>query len=454
MSGELIPMQAALPALAPAREIANPRSDIRKGLIIAAIFFVGFLGWAALAQLDAAAIGSGALTVSGQRQAVQHRDGGVVGTITVKEGQAVTQGQILLQIAAPEVKAQERALTSQAIRLLALRARLESEQSGARTFRTPPEFASLAPEDQTEAMRILQLQYSERSARSATLAAQAGMAQARSSQSGAAGQGFGSQAVSTQEQIKLIDQQIEAYRPLAEKGFVSQTRMRELERMRAAAAGQGGQYSAQVGQSRAAVRENQLQGTETKQGFRARIGSDLREVEIQLGDVLPKLAAAREQVARTNVRAPVAGTVVGLSIFTAGGVVAPGQKLMDIVPNNQPMVIEARFSPTDADDLRIGQDAELRFSGIKDRGAGPLIGKVTRFSADSFTDEKTGMTFYTGQIVVDRKELERLQAAHGPSLQLRAGLPVDVMVRLRPRSALSYLIEPLTDQFWGSLSEQ
>lgn len=454
MSGELVPLQQALPALSPAREIANPRSEIRKGAIIAALFFVAFLGWAAFAPLDAAAIGSGALSVSGQRQAVQHRDGGVVGSMAVKEGQTVSQGQILLRIAAPEVQAQERALTSQAIRLLALRARLESEQSGARLIRTPPEFATFAPDDQAEAMRILQLQYSERNARSATLAAQAGMAQARSSQSGAAGQGFGSQAVSTQEQIKLIDQQIEAYRPLAEKGFVSQTRMRELERMRAAAAGQGGQYSAQVGQSRAAAQENRLQGTETKQSFRARIGSDLRDVEIQLGDVLPKLAAAREQVARTDIRAPVAGTVVGLSIFTAGGVVAPGQKLMDIVPDNQPLVVAARFSPQDADDLRIGQEAELRFSGIKDRGAGPLVGKVSRFSADSFTDEATGMTFYTGEIVVDRDQLARLQAAHGGQLQLRAGLPVDVMVRLRPRSALSYLLEPLTDQFWGSMREQ
>ena len=454
MKGEVLPFEVDLPALAPARSITSPKRDIRQGAIIAAVFFVGFLGWAALAPLDAAAIGIGALSVSGQRQTVQHRDGGVVGEIDVKEGQQVKQGQLLLRIAAPEVRAQERALTSQAIRLLALRSRLEAEQSGTRVFRTPPEFEMLAAEDRVEAMRVLQLQYSERSARAATLAAQGGIAQSRAVQSGASGRGYGSQAVSSDEQIRLIDEQIKLYQPLAEKGFVSQTRMRELERMRASVAGQSGQYAAMVDQSRASASENRLQGTATREGFREKVGSDLRDVEIQLGDVLPKLAAAREQVARTDVRAPVAGTVVGLSIFTRGGVVAPGQKLLDIVPTDQPLVIAAKFSPQDADDLRIGQAAEVRFSGIKDRTEGPVLGRLTRFSADSFTDEKTGMVYYTGEVVVPRDQMARLHGAHGTQLQLRAGLPVDVMIRLRPRSALTYLLEPLTDQFWGSGHEQ
>ncbi len=450
MSGAVIPMEQALPALTPARMLANPKKDIRQGLIVAAVFFVAFLGWAALAPLDAAAIGMGQLSVSGQRQSVQHRDGGVVGEIKVKEGQQVTQGQLLLTIAAPEVKAQERALTSQALRLLALRSRLEAEQGGSRTLRVPAEFATMGAEDQAEGLRILRLQYVERDARARTLAARSGISGSRAAQSGAAGQGYNSQAGSAEEQLKLIDEQIALYKPLAEKGFVAQTRMRELERLRASIAGQGGQYSAMVDQSRAAAGESRLQGVETRGAFIEQVGTDLREAEIQLGDVLPKLAAAREQVTRNDVRAPAAGTVVGLSIFTPGGVVGPGQKLMDIVPGDQPLVIQARFSPQDADDLLIGQSAELRFSGIKDRTEKPVYGKLTRVSADSFTDEQTGMVYFTGEVTVERAELDRLQRAHGGTLQLRAGLPVDVMVRLRPRSALSYLLSPLADQFWSS----
>ncbi len=454
MSGAIVPVEVASPALISARTLANPRKDIRQGLIVGALFFIGFLGWAALAPLDAAAIGVGQLSVAGQRQAVQHRDGGVVGEIKVKEGEKVKQGQLLLRIAAPEVQAQERAFTSQVIRLLALRSRLEAEQSGARTLKVPAEFAMLSPEDQAEGLRVLRLQYGERDARAATLAARSGMAAQRANQSSAAGQGYGSQAGSTEDQLKLIDQQIELYKPLAEKGFVSQTRMRELERLRASIAGQGGQYSAMVDQSRASANENRLQGIETRGAFRERVGADLRETEIQLGELLPKLAAAREQLARTEVRAPATGTVVGLSIFTPGGVVSAGQRLMDVVPENQPLVIQAKFSPQDGDDLRIGQAAELRFAGIKDRTDKPVYGKLVRFSADSFTDEQTGMVYYTGEVEVDRAELDRLQRAHGGQLQLRAGLPVDVMIRLRPRSALSYLVSPLADQFWSSGREQ
>lgn len=432
-------------------EIAEPRSDIRRAGIVAALFFLVFLGWAAIARLDAAAIAPGTLTVSGQRQAVQHRDGGVVGTIAVKDGQKVAKGQLLLRISAPEVQAQERALTSQAIRLLAVRARLEAEQAG-RSIATPVEFAMLADADRAEAMRVLALQGTERGARAATLAARSGALSARVGQSGSQGQGYGSMADASAAQIRLLDEQIEQYRPLAEKGFISETKMRELERARAALEGQRAQYTALVAQSRGAAAESGLQRVEAGQSFREQIGADLRAVEIQLAEVLPKLTAAREQVARTEVRAPASGTVVGLSVFTPGGVVAPGQRLMDIVPDNQPLVVTAKFSPQDADDLRVGQAAEVRFSGIKDRSVGALYGKLTRFSADAFVDERTGAEYFTGEVEVPRKELERLKAQDA-ALQLRAGLPAQIYVTLRRRTALQYLLEPLFDQFWGAMSE-
>lgn len=432
--------------------LADPRRDIRRGIVFGALFFVGFLGWASFAKLDAAAYAPGMLAVSGQRQAVQYRDGGVVGVIAVREGQPVAKGQVLVRIAAPEIQAQERALTSQAIRLLALRARLEAEQSGAARIVAPPEYAMLSPADRTDALRVLALQADERAARGATLAAQSGALQQRVGQSGAQGQGFGSQAQSSAEQIRLLDQQIAQYRPLAEKGYISQTRMRELDRMRAALEGQRAQYSAMVVQSRGAGRESELERLQATQGFREKLGADLRAVEIELGEVLPKLVAAREQVARTEVRAPAAGTVVGLSVFTPGGVVAPGQKLMDIVPTSQPMVIQARFAPQDADDLRVGQQAEVKFSGVRDRAVKPLFGKLTRVSADSFVDEQSGVAYFTGEVVVPRSELERLKAVDS-RFELRAGLPVEVLVTLRQRTALEYLLEPLFSQFWGSLHE-
>lgn len=409
-------------------KVADAGRDIRSGLIIAGLFFILFLGWAAFARLDAAAHASGTLVVSGQRQTVQHRDGGVVGAIMVKEGQRVRRGEILLTLAAPEVQAQERALASQAYRLLAQRARLEAEQAGRSTVAVPAEYRTLAAGDEAEAMRVLRLQQVELNARAATLAAQR-----RAS-------GTGGQTGSTDRQIALIDEQIRALRPVAEKGFVSESRMRELERAKAALEGQRGQYASSVAEASA--------------DFRSRVSAELREVEQALGDILPKLAAARDQLARTSVRAPATGTVVGLTVFTPGGVISPGQKLMDIVPEETPLVVQAQISPNDADDLGAGQKAEVRFPGIKMRALPALEGELTRVSADAFTDEASGAQFFTGEVVVPRDQLALLKDANGKPFQLRAGMPAEVLIPLRKRTALDYFIEPLTSQFWGSLREE
>lgn len=443
-----------VPASLPAAEIIDPRRDIRTGAIIAVLFFVVFLGWAAFARLDAAAHATGTLIVSGQRQSVQHRDGGVVGAIHVREGQRVGRGDLLFSLDAPEVQAQERALTSQAMRLLAVRSRLEAEQAGSASLRVPPEFAAFNPADRAEAMQVLALQRGEMGARAATLAAQRGALGARAAQSGAQGRGYSSQTSSTEEQIRLVDEQIAQLKPIAEKGFVSQTRMRELERLKASLEGQRGQYDASIAAASGSRRENELMRAEAGQAFREKVSADLREVEQTLGDVMPKLAAAREQLRQTVIRAPVSGTVVGLSIFTPGGVVSPGQKLMDIVPADTPLVVQAQLSPDNADDLTAGMKAEVRFTGIRDRSAPALDGQITRVSADSFLDERSGQRYFTAEVVVPRSELARLKDSEGRPYRLSAGMPVEMLVPLRARTALDYFLEPLTSQFWGALREE
>jgi len=315
-----------LPSPTALSAIAHPARDVRHGLIVAALFFVGLLGWAAFARLDAAAYATGSLVVSGQRQSVQHRDGGVVGAIHVREGQRVERGSLLISLAAAEVQAQERALASQAIRLLAQRARLEAEQAGASRIAEPRQFQALGAQDKAEARLAMQLQSAEFQARVAVLAAQRDALRQRAAQSGDQGRGYGDQARSASEQLRLIDEQIAVLKPVAEKGFVSATRMRELERMRAALEGQRGQYAAGVAQTRGAAQENAIQVLEAERSFRERTASELRDVELRLGEVLPKWLAARDQLARTEIRAPTTGAVVGLSIFTPGGVIAPGQK--------------------------------------------------------------------------------------------------------------------------------
>jgi HlyD family secretion protein len=173
-----------------------------------------------------------------------------------------------------------------------------------------------------------------------------------------------------------------------------------------------------------------------------RVASELRDVENSLNDVLPKLNAAKDQLARTEIRAPVSGAVVGLSIFTPGGVIEPGQKLMDIVPERAPLTIEARLAASDGDDVHRGQDAFVRFESLHERALPALKGQVTRMSADAFTDEKTGASFYTAEVTVPLSELKKIEEMRGDVL--RAGLPVVVEIPVRKRTALQYAFEPLT----------
>ncbi len=449
-------MTPAIPLPAPdaaTADLADPRRDIRLGLIVAALFFIGFLGWALFVRLDAAAYAPGTLVVSGQRQAVQHRDGGMVGRIFVHEGERVQRGQLLMTLAAAEVRAQERALASQAIRLLAQRSRLEAEQMGRATITEPREFASLAPEDRDEARLAMRLQRTELAARTAVLAAQRGALGERVAQSGEQGRGLGEQAAAAREQLRLINEQIAALRPIADRGFVSQTRMRELERARAELEGQRGQYIAGVAQTAGAMRENRIQVLEAERVFRERTAADLRDVESRLGEVIPRWVAARDQLARTAIRAPATGAVVGLTIFTPGGVIAPGQKLMDIVPERQPLRIQARIAPDDADDLHVGQRTLVKFPGLHERTLPNLDGTLTRLSADSFTDEKTGQTYFTGEVTVPLDQIALIRKVRGRDFALRAGMPVQVLIPLRKRTALDYALEPLVGSFWSSFRE-
>jgi HlyD family secretion protein len=272
-------------------------------------------------------------------------------------------------------------------------------------------------------------------------------------QVGQQGQGYRRQLASINEQERLIGEELDSLRTVAEKGFVSKNRVRALERARAELIGQRGRLEAAISESAASMGESRLRVVETSQGQQDKIATELRDVEYSLGDLGPKWEAARDQLARTEVRAPATGTVVGLSVFTVGGVVSPGQKLMDIVPEKSALVVEARFSPEDVDDLRQGQVADVRFPGLHDRNIPALAGRLERVSADSFSDEKTGEAFFTGQIVVPPDQLAVLRQHRGSDFSLKPGMPVEILVPLRARSALQYLLEPFTETIWRSFRE-
>jgi HlyD family secretion protein len=456
MSNAVIPGRAALPvaAGAPSELQDNGRPEIWAGCAIAAAFFVLFLGWAAIARLDQAAYGAGEVAVEGHRQSVQHKEGGIISALYVKEGQMVQQGQVLIEMAGADARAQESALAAQAYGLKAQQARLRAEEFGAASITWPAEFASLKGADLEAAQSAMKIQQNQFAARAASLVSQKNVLRQKGAELQEQINGYQRQIEATDKQDKLIAQELTEVQGLAKEGFAPQSRVRALQRSQAEFGGQRGQYSAGIAQAREQTGETQLQALQLDKQRADEVATQLRDVEFQLNDVEPKLRAAQDALAREQVRAPASGAVVGLSVFTVGGVVGPGQKLMDIVPQNLGLVIEVRINPQDADDIRVGQEVEVKFPSLHDRTLPVLKGSLTKLSADSFADEKSGQRYFQAEAVVPEATLERLKLAENGQFQLKPGLPAQVLIPLRKRTALQYLTQPLTEAIWRSFREK
>ena len=441
----------AVPSPAPVETTDSPRRELAVGGVVIALFFVLFLGFAAFYRLDAAAFAPGQVMVSGNRQAVQHREGGTVSAMHVSEGDRVQRGQILIELASGELQAEERGLTGQVYALLAQRARMIAERDRLGAVPTPPEFAGLTGPDlalANEALRLQRLQYSARRTGRST---EQGVLGQRVQQLQQQKEGLARQIDSNIEQRRLIEEELNGIRTLAEKGYAPLTRVRALEREMARLDGELGSLRAQSARTDEQIGETRLQSSGVTTKLNEDVAEQLRLVEVQLNELRPRLAEARAQLARTRIAAPATGQVVGLTVFTVGAVVQPGQLLMEIVPTDASQVIVARVNPSDIDNVRIGMASEVKFPGLRERSPPILHGRVTRVSADAFTDERTGASHYRAEVVVPEAELARLGAA---SRDIRPGMPVEVQVQLRKRTALSYLFEPLAQSLWRSGGEQ
>ena len=456
MSNAVIPGRThyPVPASAPSEQHDDGRREIMAGWIIAAGFFIVFLGWAAIARLDQAAMAQGEVIVEGHRQSVQHKEGGIISALNVKEGEQVQAGQVLISMAGAEAQAVESAYAAQVYGLKAEQARLRAEQFGATTITWPAEFVTLKGDDLLAAQNAQKVQQTQFETRAAALVSQKRVLAQKAVELREQAQGYQLQIEATDEQNKLIGEELKGTQQLAAEGFASQNRVRALQRNQAELGGQRGQYAAGVSQAQQQVGETKLQALQLDKQHADDVATRLRDVEFQLNDAEPKLRAAQDALAREQVRAPASGTVVGLSVFTVGGVIAPGQKLMDIVPTKAGLVIEARLNPQDVDDIHTGQEVEVKFPSLHDRSLPVLKGTLTKLSADSFADDKTGQRYFTAEATVPGATLERLKLAENGQFHLKPGLPAQVMIPLRKRTALQYLTQPLTEAIWRSFHEK
>jgi HlyD family type I secretion membrane fusion protein len=440
-----------LPAIDASDDSAQP--EIRRGALALGAFFLIFIVGGALTPLDAAVVGTGRVTVSGNRQAVQHRDGGIVSHLSVREGQLVESGQVLLRVDTNELTSQERVLSRQTIAARMLEARLKAQIAGRGAFDRPAWMAELPERDQPDAESTYQSQMTEFRSGAGSLGAQVEVVNQRIAQTDSQLSGLTGQIESTGRQIDITRDQLVDIRQLYDKGLATLSRVRSLESSLAELEGRLSTATSERDRALGQKLELSEQQRELRAGRADSRAELLRQVQTELLTLEPKLIATRAQIDRAEVRATASGRVVGLSIFTEGGVISPGQTLMEIVPEGAPRVVEAQIRPQDAENVHPGQRAQIRFNVAHARRAPQLYGSVTTVSADQFVDERTGMAYFKVQAELPPSEIAKLEAVIGEEAELGPGVPADVVIPIRGRTALGYLVDPLRDALWRSFRE-
>ena len=259
--------------------------------------------------------------------------------------------------------------------------------------------------------------------------------------------GIESQKFSNEMQKDLLAEELEGLRKLVPSGYVALNRVRAMERSVADLDGKEGTLRSDGARLTEAIGEARLEILGIDRRKMEEVATELRDLQVRLDELMPKLVATRQQIGRATVRATTSGQVVGLKVFTEGGVVTAGETLMEIVPDNRNLVIEAKAAPTDADDLHVGMTTQIRFPALQERDIPIIEGKISKVSADSFEDQRTGGHYFQIEVMVPPEGLAKLKEFRADG-GIRAGLPAQVIVPLRKRTALGYLLEPLASTFW------
>lgn len=439
-----------LPRALTAIDLPQPPTDFRKpaiiGLAMIGIALGGFATWAATAPLDSAVVTQGIVTVESRRKLVQHREGGIVGEVLVKEGDAVKAGDVLARLSDAGAQTQMAAIAAQLDGKLAEQARLTAERDGLAAIRFPTDLE--ARRDEPRVADMLAREQDRFAARAVTLSGQKEILEARIAQLESNRHGRTMLERSKREQLALLQQEIEGLRRLEAKGYYPTNKLRAQERELARMQGEMLSDGAGATSTDKEIGETRLQILQAEQKFHEEVAAELAKTEIEINDLGARLVAARDAVERLAVVAPVAGVVQNLKVAGKGAVVPPGGELMELVPGGDRLIVETHVNSRDIDRVHAGQAAELRFSAFGARTTPTVDGEVAVVAADATTDEQTRQSYYVARVEVPEDQLARLPRA------LKAGMPVEVMLEGGSRTPLQYFLKPLTDNFARSMKEQ
>lgn len=424
---------------------------VRFGMMTLIIGFGGFFLWAALAPLDEGVPGSGIVSVDTKRKTIQHLRGGLVESIAVREGDRVKAGDVLLRLNDTDTKAQLDIVRGQYSVAKAMEARLQAEREGNSAVTFPPTLVDAAKVD-NRAAEAIRAQGQLFAARKSALSSEMGSMDEMIS--GLNQQIIGLQSVEAgkKTQIDLINKELGSIRGLVEEGFVPRNKLYELERVVADLSGTRGSDLAQIARSQASINETKLRKLQRVQEFRKEVETQMSEVQKEVGSQSDRLTALTEEFERAEIKAPTDGSVVGLEAHTVGGVIRPGDRIMDIVPEGDVLVVEAQLPVNLIDKVHVGQLAKLHLQIVLGGGAQPSIeGRVSQISADRLTDPHTGMPYYSARILITKSgEAELLKY----KIKAQPGMQVDVVIVTGERTVLQYILKPLMSRINAGMKEQ
>jgi HlyD family secretion protein len=418
------------------------------GGLAVAFLLVGGLGvWAATTQIAGAIVAQGLVVVETNVKKVQHPTGGVVGEIFVKNGTRVEAGDLLIRLDETLTRVNLQMVTKQLDELAVREARLKAERDDAPTFAVPE--VLLARTEESEIKEILKGEESLIRSRRESMTGQKSQLTERSLQLGKEAEGIAAQIAAKRKEIGLIADELEGLAVLEAKQLVTTTKVAALKREKARLEGELGQYEAAAAQTSGRKAEIALQIVRLEQELKTEVVKELREVQSKTAELIERRIAAEDQLRRVDIRAPQSGVVHQLAVFTQGGVINPGEPILLLVPEGDRLVIEARIAPKDIDQLSIGQTTHIRFSAFDQQTTPQVAGEVISISADLTRDPATGESYFTARIAMPEAELAKLGAN-----KLQPGIPADIQIKTQDRTALSYLMKPLSDQINKAFRER
>ena len=423
------------------------RTVFVSGITLLVLFFGGFGTWAALAPLETAAIAPGVVMVGSNVKIVQHLEGGIVGKILVREGSVVKEGDPVVILDETQPRATLSIVSSRLRHAAAREARLVAERDRLKQIPFPKWLVEQAGED-PEVAEILSAQKRIFDSRRESLESQTAILKQRIAQFREEISGLEAEIASQTKQLGLIEQEHDDVTFLVNKGLERRSRLLLLKRQMADIEGTRARNRSEIARAKQSIAESDLRIVDLATTFNADVVKELREVQAEMADLSEQRHAAEDVLTRTVIRAPESGKVVNLKLHTPGGVIAPREPLMEIVPAHDDLVIEARVSPNDIDIVHAGLPAQVRLTAFSTRSTPTLSGVVEHVSADRLIDERTGVPYYSARIIFSDEQEQKVEG-----IQLYPGMPAEAMIVAGQRTPLSYLLKPLTSSFERAMRE-